>query len=232
MTPLLIILGILLLLVLLLSVRARLGITLQDEVCLTLRVLFLKFTLFPKKSTPKKILKEQKKKEKKQKKAKSKRDKQSASDAEAKKKQRKKRSFSDILRMIKLICRILKRLWKRFPGYFRLRLSKVKISVGGADAAQAAIRYGAVSAAVAYLITLCEQFATVRTNRKSELQISPDYFSDRIDCKIDIELSITLRSLLALALRALCAFLKERKKPSKPSSKPPVSRSIESKQAL
>ena len=123
------------------------------------------------------------------------------------------------MRLIKLIARIVKSVSTRFPNYFRLKLSRIIIVVGGSDAAQAAIRYGAISSAVAYLVTLLEQFLSLKTTRKSQLYVQPDFTSDRLDYDIDITFSTSVRAVLALLLRSALAYLKERKAPKNTSQK-------------
>ncbi len=219
MIALWIVLGILLFFLLLLSLRAHVLLTAEDDVTVTVKVLFLRFRIFPKKPTPKRTLKAQRKKEKKEAQKQAKAD-AKVKKAEEHKKQHKKKSFPEILRMIKMFARILKQLSSRFSSYFRLKLSRMVLRVGGPDAAQTAVRYGAISAAVSYLATLLEQFVTVKTPRKSELRVEADFVSNDITYDIMMDFSVSLRAVLALGIRFLFAYLKERKHINKKSIPP------------
>lgn len=205
---------ILLFIILLLSLRASLIIEAKDDVALTLKIAFVKVKLYPKKTaTPKRVIRAQKKAEKKKQKGKKK-----ASPAPATNTAKKKKSFEEILRLVKMVTRILKSLVSRFPSYFRLKLSRIILVVGGPDAAQTAIRYGAVRTAVAYLVTLLEQFVSIKTTRKSELYVQPDFLNDRIDYDISIAFSTSVRALLAILLRSAFAYLKEHTQQKKTKS--------------
>ena len=195
---LIVICGIILLLVLLLSLRATLQLTAGDEFIVTFKIAFLKFRVYPKKkNTPKSVLREQKRAKKK-----------GQQTAAGEPHPIPKKTVNRLLHLLKLAAKFLKTMLIRYPNYFRLKLSRVIVVVGGDDAAQAAIRYGAVSSAVAYLVTYIEQFVKVKTTRKSELYVQPDFTSDRLDYDIDISLSISARLLLALIFKSASSHAK------------------------
>ncbi len=217
MTALFIILGIVLTLRLLLCIRGHVRITAKDDLKVTLRILFIKIPIHPKKASPKKLLSKEngdrKSKSKKEKKAiKIAKQAQNATSDKAKK----KKSFSSLLRTIKLIGGILWKIRKTFPEHLRLTVSRFIVRVGGEDAAQAAIKYGAVSAAASFVFGAAEKFVDVKVPRKGQVLVTPDYLSPDFSYDIDLSISISVRSLLSLAIRLLhsylCATRAEKKK--------------------
>lgn len=95
----------------------------------------------------------------------------------------------------------------RFPSKFRLDVNRLKIRVGGADAATAAITYGVVTEAVGALLTILEECSFLRRGREHEIMITPDFHSGAIDADINIRLSIKPASVLALAFRFVKGFV-------------------------
>ncbi len=181
----------------LLSIRIRFQIKGKDtEFTVALRVLFYRYTFYPEEKSPKRVYTEEKKKLKKQKK------KRKQSEAVAEGTAPPKKEKRSILHIVRLITYILKRIYKRFPNYFRLRLKRVIIVVGGADAAHTAMYYGAVRSAVAYLLTACETLFTFQTPRNAVLLIEPNYLTDESMCDIDMDLSISIFSAICLFFRA------------------------------
>ncbi len=194
-----VIVSIILLLALLLSIRVRLQVLGKNtDLTVALRILCYKYTFFPEEKSVRSVAKDEKKERKKaRKKAKKTADIQADESTPPPKK--KKRS---ILNIIRLITYMLKRLYKRFPNYFQLRLKKVIIVVGGEDAAKTAIYYGTVRASVAYLLTMCESLFTMKTPRNAKLLIEPNYLTNESMCDIDLDLSISLFAALRLLIRA------------------------------
>ena len=212
MLALYIFLGVVLLLGLLLSVRVRLEITAQEEVTLILRILFLKFRLYPKRVTPRSARRDAKKKKKTGHKSKQKTKVPTAGKPKGKK------SIGDLLRTLKMVCRIVRRLHKRFHKHLRLTLNRVVVKVGTDDAAKTAIYYGVASSAFSYLVTLIDNLFTVKTKRSSDLRLEPDFLGGAITYDVQIEFSIRLYAVVKLALHALFSYLRERKADS-PSPK-------------
>ncbi len=176
------------LLLLILSIRIRIQIkTFNTDLSVMLRILFFKYTIYPD-DKPKK----EKKKSKKRRAEKAQEDEEEKTTAKSKKKKR------NILQMIRLILYILKRLYKRFPKHFMLRIKRFIIVVGGKDAAQTALYYGTVRAAVSYLLTACETLFPAKTPHNATLLIEPNYLTDESLCEIDMDLSISIFSGIKL----------------------------------
>ncbi len=208
---------IIILIILLLSLRVRVQIAASNSFAVTLRILFFRYRIFPQKITPKKILAEQKAEDKekakaRKAKAKTKSEKQDKPATSGKKKKiSAKQKAKDIMKWLRLAIFMLKRLYARFPSYFRVKVKKAIIIIGGPDAATTAIRYGAARSALAALLTLCETCFTFKTPRSSTLLIEPDFTDEASYCDIDIELSMSICSAIRLLLRAIPAFFAGRK---------------------
>lgn len=187
MIPGMILGGILLFLLLILWIPLKIWLVYDGGLRIRLRVAFLSFPLYPREKHPEKKKATPKKKP-------------------TEKKPKKEPKQRSPLHIVKLILYILKRVCRRFPGCFTLTLTRLEILVGGPDAAQVAIRYGAVSQAVAYLTTLAERLLRIKTNKKSRLSVTPNFLGSKSDCAVDILLSTRVIYLLVLALHLLFAY--------------------------
>ncbi len=179
--------------ILLLSLRIHIRVgALNTDFTVNLRILFLKFRIYPKK-------KRAYKKDKTRKKRKPASDKKKSKKTEKKKKR-------NITHTIRLITHVIKKLYARFPAYFKLKLNRAVVVIGGQDASDAAIKYGAARAGIVYLLTACETLFTFKTPRRAKLAIEPNFLTDESLCDIDIDLSVSVGGILKLLLRALFAF--------------------------
>ena len=204
--------GILLFLLLLLTVRIHLLLDLDGDLRLRVRVLCFRFRIHPRKRTPRGVIRQQRKQEKKLKKKLANKQKPQKENKEISEKTAPKKKKTDILALIRLVIRILKQIARKFPSYFKLKIKRCIIKVGGKDAAEAAIRYGAVRAGVSALATVADSCFTVKTTRKSVLTVDPDFLSDKSSISLSMDFYTSVRAVLALALRILFAFLRRPKK--------------------
>lgn len=216
--------GILLFFLLLLSIRIHLLLDLDGDLHLSMRVLCFRFRIHPRKRTPRSVIRLQRKQEKKRLKQAAKKQKPPKESKEISEKTAPKKKKTDILALIRLAIRILKQIARKFPSYFKLKIKRCIIKVGGKDAAETAIRYGAVRAGVSALATVADTYFTVKTTRKSVLTVDPDFLSDKSSISLSMDFHTSVRAVLALALRILFAFMRRPKKKTKPH--PPDTREI------
>ena len=210
--------GILLFFLLLLSVRIHLLLDLDGDLRLRMRVLCFRFQIHPRKRTPRGVIRKQRKQEKKRLKKMAKKQKPPKETNEIAEKTAKKKKKTDILALIRLAIRILKQIARKFPSYFKLKITRCIIKVGGKDAAETAIRYGAVRAGVSALATVADSCFTVKTTRKSVLTVDPDFLSDKSTISLSMDFYTSVRAVLALALRILFAFMRRPKKKTTPQT--------------
>lgn len=209
--------------ILLLCIRIRICLDFSSKLSISLRVLFIRVRLYPKKRSPKSVIKAQKKQarraEKKRKKAAKKaKDHHMLSSASPPRK-------TSPRAVLRLAMHLLHAVSRRFPHCFRLYLRRAVICVGGSDAAEVALRYGGIRAALSWFCTLLDKMFTVRTSRRSELRIDPDFTGGDDAIDLSIILSARVGSLLALLIRVGIAYLR---RPHDPRSHPTKKQSAHS----
>ena len=116
----------------------------------------------------------------------------------------------DIPALISKLTRVAGVFLKRFGKHLRIDLRKLNIIIATGDAAQTAIIYGAVIGAVQNLYALLVNSSTLRTTRKSELFVEPDFLSEKMRVEVDLRFSFMIWQLFDMAIRAGVEFLRER----------------------
>lgn len=229
------ILGLILLLILLGSVKIR--IAYKDKVRVVLYVCGIPITLvsdkpkkkdLPKELKPctdpnallrrerKKYLKAQKKaerkaakkleKQKKKEAEKAKRKRQHQGD-EKKKKDPKKPTLSENLAMI---LALLKALYQATSGKFRLRIYRMHLLVGSEDAAKTAILYGSAVQGLSYILQwLQDHFIPIRRD-EGAMTVNADFVRCKTSVDIDLCCSLKIRRAIVIGVKMLMAYLKEK----------------------
>lgn len=187
MQALLIVLAVILLLLILLSLPVTLDVRLEDSCRLTLRWLFLRFSLYPRPEKERKKAGPEKKEK-------------------SKKPAEKKPAVSNPLRQIaeeqgfpaavEEACRLIQLLASRFRRlltHVRADPFRLEISVGGEDAAETAIAYGGVCAAVYPALGVLWQL--IRFGRFTA-DISPDFSGGK--SRVRLRAAFRLSPLTAL----------------------------------
>lgn len=184
MIGLYIILAILIVFAMLCLLRVHFEIECNDEISAKLRVLCIKFSLYPKnkkrvkpRSFKKGYPKEKPAAEKK---------------PSEKPKKQKKNDGTPIAEKISVIIKLVRILFSRFFKHLRLDVSKILVTVGGSDAASAAITYGVVSQSVAYLLEYLDKHLKISKKRKGEINVLCDFTAENtvFDIKISASLSV------------------------------------------
>lgn len=197
----LIIIGIILaILAIVLLLPLSLRLRYKETLTLSFEVLGLSFPLYAQGDTAPKDRRRKRKKKKQENATRQESGKKTA------KKAKNKASPRSILHYVKLAGRILSRIYHHFPNCFTLRIRKFEVVIGGEDAAKAAINYGIVSQAAAYVLTLIETLFRVKVGRKSSLAITPNFLGEASNIALDIQLNTRPLFLLILALRAWGVF--------------------------
>ena len=165
----------------------------------SLRVLFVTVDIYPRKPKPEKTGKQKKKKAKKKRKLQHNQDYKKAeqhakrvSDGEKIPVSHKVHEFTELLKMISIKLREL------VPGVFgaiTLEVRKLYISVGGEDAAAAAVGYGAVCGTLQTLFAVENQCKKIKFGE--DIYVGVDYISGKI--KADFEISLKIRAIKVLA---------------------------------
>lgn len=176
----------------------------KDELFLSVRYLLVKIRLLPEK--PKKAKKPKKKRTAKEAEKKS----------EAKKENETSKKIKEILRktgiggFIEIITELAKIAGRGAMGIVRhIVISRLNIEIrnGGEDAAQTAINYGYISAALYPAVSII--LNNVKKYKRACVQIFPDYDSRDTTVKCRVKLKVKLWWILSAALKTLWAFIKE-----------------------
>ena len=169
------------LIALLLCLRANLHIIYDKDLCVYVKVLFIKYTIYPakrKKFNNKKYEKKKsKEKEIKQPVLKS---------AEEKEKK------GSLLDKILYVKEILSVLIKTFANHLRINIAQLHIKVASPDAAQTAIMYGAISGAVAGIIEIIDSYSNIKYQETNSVTVDADFLSEKCEASINISLSISV----------------------------------------
>ncbi len=232
MTALIVIGCILLFFVFLFTVHAFITLDMAEDMALTVRVLFIRIQILPKKEkaydpqkyTLKKIRKRDAKAEKKAAKAAESKKKKAAAKAEKKAekkaklaamtkeerrelKRKKKASRPALTDLVPLVCRVLGLFCSRFFGKLRIKVARLNVRIGSADAMQAAVMYGVVNQSVQYLLEALKKFTHVDGLKKAEINITPDFTSDKLDFDFKLTVRVSLGNVLGALFKAGWKFL-------------------------
>ena len=238
--------------VFLFTVHAYITIEMVDDMALTVRILGIPIKILPKKPktynpkhyTLKKIRKRDAKAAKKA--AKKAAAKQKKKDEQAKEKadkkaelakmskeerralkEEKKASRPALTDLIPLVCKTLGLFFSRFFGKLHIKVAKLHVRVGAADAMQAAVIYGAVNQSVQYLVEFLRKISHVDGLKKADIRVEPDFLSEKIEFEFKLTVRVSLGNVLGALLKAgwkfLVGFVKIKSDPDHPKGgiKPP-----------
>ncbi len=182
--------------------RIKFDIYASEEICVKLNILGIKFCLYPKKEKKVKVKKFKKgyPKEKKEKAPK-----------ETKTSRKENKDTEEKIPLgekISTIISLIKLLLGRFFKHLRLDVSKITVVVGGSDAANAAISYGIISQAVAYLLAFLDNNLNISKKRGGEIKVLCDFTSESITYDIFISASVTVWQILDILISLAYNYLK------------------------
>ena len=168
----------------------------DDELRIYVRVLFIKYYIYP---------------EKKKKFNAKKHDKKKAEASKPKEPVIKQKSEVDkkssLLDKILLIKDVLSVVFKTFPSYLRVKVATLDLKVGSPDAAQTAIMYGAISGAVAGIIDLIDSYSNLKLLKNSSVTVEPDFLSEKCEAKINISLSTSVFGALVTLAKTFWKYV-------------------------
>ena len=247
MTPWIVIGCIVLFFVILFSAHAHVTVEMAEDVALTVRFLGIPIRILPKKSktykiknyTLKKIRKRDAKAAQKAAKAAEKKKQKQAAKAEKKaaaakltkeeireRKEKKKASRPALTDLIPLVCRTLSLFVSRFFGKLHIKVAKLHVRVGGADAMQTAVVYGGVNQAVQYLVEFLRRTCRMSSLKNADIRVEPDFLSDKVEYEFKLTVSVSLGNVLGALSKAgwrfLVGFIRIKPDPDHPKGhKPP-----------
>ena len=196
-----IVIGFILLIALLLSLKINLVIAYKGRFSVYLKILFIKIRLFPEK--------EKKPSKKKQPK---KADVAPKSDSAPKSKEDKGNStVSALLDMKDVIFRLTSDLFDKL----HFKFIKIHASIGCEDASKTALAYGAAIQSTAYIIELLSNISNVEMSRSSDIDIRADFITQKSWLELNCILYMRVLSILSIGIKALKAFFKFKNKQEK-----------------
>ena len=219
MTALIIIGAIVLFFGFLLSLKGTLTVEYTDELALSVRVLFVKIGILPKKQDKKgrhsmsrrQAERLEKRLAKKKEKADAKKQrKKEQKEAEKKENKKSKSSLRGILDTIDLVSKVAKAALGALFGDLSVDVKKFKITVATDDAATTAIAYGAVSQSVSYLLAVLKNNKRVKGLGKAELDVRCDFLADTPTADIKIAFSLRVWHILHIGLSSLVTLIKHK----------------------
>ncbi len=211
---------ILAILILLFSVRIFVNLELSDELKLNIWAFGFRIKVLPKKDkkyrlsdyTPRKIARREAKRKKLEEKRAAKRAAKKAKRRELSKltkaerkalKKKKRESRPAVTDMITSATGILGLFFSTFFSHLHIKTSRIKIKVGGPDAAQVALRWYAIYAACDSLIAILDRNSHIHGKKSAEVSIEPDYLSEKIDMDIKVSFSMNLFGILCVLIKVI-----------------------------
>jgi hypothetical protein len=208
MTVLWIILGFFGLLFFLSMLTAHAIVEYQDDVTLTLSVLFFKIPLFPAKKKKVRITDCSRKPTKKRKTKKMKKPK-SAAPVQPLKEEK------GILEKLDSLQKLLSVLLKNTFGHLKIRASRIQIRVGTTDAASTAILFGAVNQAIILVIEALDRFGKLTSKKQDVIEVVPDFLAEKTTTDIRIDFSLKIWQILDIALKTFVSYTESKNKNTK-----------------
>lgn len=238
MTGLIIFGAIVLFFVLIGMISATVTLSYNREFAVSLRVLFFRFQLVPKKSktpNPKKYTRkkyekmlekqrikeekaEEKKKLKKEKKEAEKAEKEKAKAAgngEKKSDEGKKKSVADIVDLVSTILEAVKSLFKSFGKHLRVCAVKMNITVASDNAADTAVIYGVVCQSVAYIMEILYNITNFKVKNGDSVSVVPDFTASKSTADIKISFRLRVWHIFAMLFAAAGGFIRGKIKTNK-----------------
>lgn len=208
--------AIILLILIILTLKLSVRVKLRDDVSLILGIGIFKKKLLPSKEkevrlSDYKIDKFRKNKdkqsEKSKKKPKKKSDKKAAMNSDGA--SAKEKPERDIMGLISKLLEVVKVFFKRFGHHLRINVKRVHIIVASEDAATTAVLYGAVCGAVQCLFEFLYNCMHLTLPKSEEMQVVPDFTSEKIKAEIDITFSFRLWQIFDILLRSAWTYIKQ-----------------------
>ena len=229
MTALYIIIGIVLLFVFILSLKAKVKLEYDEILRLSVKILCFNIQIAPKKE-PKpldfsgysfkkhqkrlrenyeKYLKKKKKKEAKKEKKAEEKEKKAEQKRIAKEKNIPKQPTRSIFDWVEIAKAVIGALFSKFANHLHIKVARLNIKVATGDAATTAIVYGAVIQSVAYIIEILQKITNVDGLEKADISVEPDYLSESTTLDLCFVFSLRIWHVLHILFGTLGRAIKK-----------------------
>ena len=196
-----------------LTIRIRLTVELKDELFLYVGVLGIRYQVYPRKQKKYRLRNYTKKKI-------AKRDRAAALKAQKRAERRSKKGSPDkfslknldlknqleslppIPHMIKLLLNIVKILFSGLFKKFHFHIERLRIKVGGEDAAKIALTYVAITNGLHPVLAFVDKYSNLHGASRKNIEISTDYLSEEIVADVKLGFSTSIGGVLCALIRA------------------------------
>lgn len=186
--------SVLFVLFLILLIRIHVSVKVKENLDVYLKVLFIKKRLFTTKKRaplPEGVTPPEKKKKEK-----------------APKEKKEKNEKTDILSLITLLKKIVIDIMKKIKRFLRIRVSDFDITIATEEAGKTAVLYGAVGGVADMIFGLFENAFDFKFTKDAKIGIRTDFLSDKTKADIDIDFSINIMQIFAIAFSALFIYIR------------------------
>ncbi|MBQ6262068.1 MAG: hypothetical protein IJK58_00960 [Clostridia bacterium] len=156
----------------------------------------------------KKYLRKMKRQEEKAKKKEAKKARGKTEKEKAEKKEKPKKSFSEKFDEVKKLLSVIVETAGKYSKKLRIAINGFRISVGAEEASDVALRYGAISQSVSYLL----EFLDVNTDltvKEGAVDVTADFISGKFDLFADVSVGIRVINVLRIGLSVLVKKIKK-----------------------
>ncbi|MBQ7921797.1 MAG: DUF2953 domain-containing protein [Clostridia bacterium] len=116
--------------------------------------------------------------------------------------------ISGILELVELVLDELPNLF----GRFHCRINRLHVIVGGKDAASAAVNFGIISQAAAYLLEILDNKTRLHKPKNNSIVVKVDYIREKSDFDLDITLQVRVGGILRTVFSLLVGFIRTKMK--------------------
>lgn len=220
MTALWIILAVCAFIALIMLIPVGIDLRYDGNIAAAIRVLFIRYQLYPKKQKKINLRKFSKKRfdrmlakqAEKEEKKKAKKAKKAAVSAE-KKAEKKEKPTEDEHSLVKDLWE-MRSLILDTVGFFIHRihttLARIRVTIGAEDAAKCAILYGAVAQSAAYITEILRTQTILR--KKEEVDIRADFTSEKTVADVDVRFAVRIGGVVLTVLHLGIGFIKKQLK--------------------
>jgi len=112
--------------------------------------------------------------------------------------------ISGILELVELVLDELPKLF----GRFSCRINRMHVIAGGKDAASAAVNFGLLSQAAAYVLELLDNKTRLQKPASDSVVVKVDYLREKPEFDLDIVLQVRVGGILRTAVSLLIGFIR------------------------
>ena len=116
-------------------------------------------------------------------------------------KKAKKLTFPAILAIVRLGKRLLGIFFPRFFKHIHIKIARLHIRIGSADAATTAMMYGAAYQGMEALLAMLRQIVHLHSVKNTDFRLEPAFTEEAMDIDMHIDVSVRLGSIVGLLLR-------------------------------